>query len=127
MKGPTQIAAALGLVAWSGHAHAQDAEIGYPQGSLAYEAITSANYAEAESRLAKESQVRGDDPAYLLNFGHVLAKTGRLAEAAAMFERAARARDVNLVLADGRVMSSREAARRALQSVSVGGPEPSDR
>jgi hypothetical protein len=58
----------------------------------------------------------------LINYGHVLLKTGRYAEAALTFEQASKAQDVELILADGRVMSSREAARRALQATSVGGP-----
>ena len=102
---------------------AQSTEIGYPQGSLALDAIAQADYAAAERKLRKEFRVSQDDPARLINHGHVLAKTGRLADAARMFEKAAAAEDVELVLADGRVMSSREAARRALMLVSMGGPE----
>lgn len=121
------LAAVSGTVLWCSPAQAQDSEIGYPRGSLAYEAITTADYSAAESQLSKESRIRRNDPALLLNYGHVLAKTGRLADAAKMFEQAAAAPDIRLVLADGRVMSSREAARRALQRVSVGGPETPDR
>lgn len=118
---------ASAILAWSGPVQAQEAEIGYPEGSLAYEAITNANYAAAEAQLRKETRVRRDDPALLLNYGHVLAKTGRTADAAKMFERAAAADEIALILADGRVISSREAARRALQRVSVGGPEDQER
>lgn len=126
MRAKALLTLGSGLLLWSAQAQAQEAEIGYPQGSLAYEAITAANYDAAESRLSKEMRVKRDDPALLLNYGHVLAKKGRLADAAKMFERAAEARDIKLVLADGRVMSSREAARRALQRVSVGGPEAAE-
>lgn len=115
------------ILASSAAAQAQEAEIGYPEGSLAYQAITSANYAAAEARLRKETRVNRDDPALLLNYGHVLAKTGRPADAARMFERAAAADEIELILADGRVINSREAARRALQRVSVGGPEDQER
>jgi hypothetical protein len=54
-------------------------------------------------------------------------KTGRYAEAAQLFEKASKAENVELILADGRIMGSREAARRALQSASIGGPLTDDR
>ncbi len=117
------ILAAAGLVAvTAAPAGAEQAEIGYPKGSLAYKAIVTADYVRAESQLNKEVRIPRDDPARLINHGQVLAKTGRLAEAATLFRKAMAADEIELILADGRVMSSREAARRALQSVSVGGP-----
>lgn len=103
---------------------AQQAEVDYPKGSLAYQAIVSKDFAAAEQRLRDESRIPRDDPARLINHGYVLAQMGRLAEAAKLFEKAARADAVELVLADGRTMTSRRAARLALRSVSVGDPEP---
>ncbi len=108
-------------------ASAQQAEIGYPKGSLAYKAIAAGDYGRAEARLKAEVRIARDDPARLINQGHVFAKTGRLAEAARQFRKAMEADEIELILADGRVMSSREAARRALQSVSVGGPDGDER
>jgi Flp pilus assembly protein TadD len=102
---------------------AQKAEIGYPKDSLAYRAIAAGNYAKAERQLTSELRIAKDDPARLINHGRVLAKTGRYAEAAQLFEQAMQVDEIELILADGRVMSSREAARRALASVSIGGPE----
>lgn len=107
-------------------ATAQRAEIGYPKGSLAFEAIAAEDYAAAEVQLSNEVRIPRDDPARLINHGHVLAKTGRMAEAARAYQQALQADEVELILADGRVMNSREAAERALQSVSVGGPESTD-
>jgi len=114
------------VAAASAPAGAQQAEIGYPKGSLGYKAIAAADYGRAETQLRKEVRIPRDDPGRLINHGYVLAKTGRLAEAAALFRKALEAEDVELILADGRVMNSREAARRALQSVSVGGPVPEE-
>ena len=115
--------AASGIALAMSPATAQSNEIGYPSGSLALEAIADADYAAAERKLRGEFRVAEDDPARLINHGYVLAKIGRAADAARMFEKAAAAEDVELLLADGRVMSSREAARRALVGVSIGGPE----
>ncbi len=118
--------AAIAAVSATG-ASAQPPEIGYPRGALAAEAIAAADYARAEAQLRNEFRIPDDDPARLINFGHVLAKTGRLADAARMFEEAAAAEDVELILKDGRIIGSREAARRALMTVSVGGPAESER
>jgi Flp pilus assembly protein TadD len=116
------LAAAALVAGTAAPAGAEQAEIGYPKGSLAYKAIVTADYVRAESQLNKEVRIPRDDPARLINHGQVLAKTGRLAEAATLFRKALAADEIELILADGRVMSSREAARRALESVSVGGP-----
>lgn len=116
-------AAAALIVFGACQAAAQQTEIGYPKDSLAYRAIASGNYAKAERQLSKEVRIARDDPARLINHGRVLAMTGRYAEAAKYFEQAMQADEIELILADGRVMSSREAARRALVTVSVGGPE----
>jgi Flp pilus assembly protein TadD len=114
------LAVAAGCVASA--ASAQQSETGYPKGALAAEAIAAAEYATAEAQLREEFRVPQDDPGRLINFGHVLLKTGRHAEAAQLFRQASEADNVELILADGRIMGSREAARRALQSTSVGGP-----
>lgn len=107
------LAVALGA-AGAGQAAAQQAEIGYPKGSLAYKAIAAGDYSKAERRLRSEVRVPRDDPARLLNYGYVLAKTGRAAAAASLFEQAIQGDEIELILADGRTISSREAARRAL-------------
>ena len=114
------LAAAVGSLASA--ATAQQSETGYPKGALASEAIAAAEYAKAEAQLREEFRVPRDDPARLINFGHVLLKTGRHAEAARIFRQVEQSEGVELILADGRVMNSREAARRALQAASVGGP-----
>ena len=125
MRVQTLFASAL-LIAAAAPAAAEEAEIGYPKGSLAFEAIAAEDYAKAEKQLRKEVRIPRDDPGRLINQGHVLAKTGRIADAAKLFEKAIEADEVELILADGRVMSSREAAERALMSVSVGGPDSTD-
>jgi tetratricopeptide (TPR) repeat protein len=89
-------------------------EIGYPKGSLGYDALVSANYSAAERQILSDSRIAKNDPARLINLGQVYAKTGRTAEAIRVLEQAMRAEDIELILANGEVVGSREAARKAL-------------
>lgn len=99
-------------------AGAKDREIEYPEGALGYGAIMSEDYATAERQL-RDYQAHKDDPARLINFGQVLAKTGRVEQAAKQFKRAIEADNVELILADGRTIESRKAALRALESLNL--------
>jgi hypothetical protein len=49
----------------------------------------------------------------------LLIRTGRQAEGAALLDQARKGEDIDLVLADGRTMSSRDVARRALVSITA--------
>ena len=93
---------------------AQDAEINYREGALGFEALQNADYDTAEEQLLLANGVSRNDPARLINLGQVFAATGRNAEAEVMFERAIKAKRTYLVLANGEVMDSRDAARAAL-------------
>ena len=92
-------------------------EIDYPQGALGYDALVAAKYAAAEKQLSASTTVDFDDPARLINLGQVYANTGRESAAKKLFKRAMDAEDVTIILADGREMSSRLAARQALDSL----------
>ena len=92
-------------------------EMDYAPGSLGYDALIRGDLAKAEIQLRSDRTVDANDPARLLNLGQVLARTGRIAEAADVFRRAKAMEDGELVLADGSAISSREAARRALRSL----------
>lgn len=89
-------------------------ELNYPEGSLGFAALMSADYATAENQLRKSRGVAPDDPARLINLGVVLIRTGREAEGVSLLEKAAKGENFELVMADGRSMSSKEVARRAL-------------
>lgn len=103
---------ALGL---AGAASAQSTgEIGYPQGSLGYEAIVQANYGAAEKQIQSSWQISREDPARLINLGGIYAKTGRKEEALKVLTQALNLEDVELILANGETVGSRDAARRAL-------------
>ncbi len=110
-------------MAWCSCANAETkvpGETGYPEVAIGYSALMA-----GDNERAVRDMLAGDvsrhDPAYLLNLGQAYARTGRMAEARELFRKAARKRDtVDLVLADGRVINSKMAARQALATVEVG-------
>lgn len=106
-------AAILGST-WS-IAHAEPSrEMAYPKGSIGYEALMRGDNERAVTEIMTSDQVSKHDPAKLLNLGRAYARMGRTDDAAQMFMAAMQSREnVELVLADGRVMSSKDAARHA--------------
>ena len=72
----------------------------------------------AVSQILASAQVSKHDPAKLLNLGHAYARIGQTEKAAGYFKAAMQAREgVDLVLADGRVLNSKVAAREALANL----------
>ncbi len=116
-------ASALIAIGFAGMAHAESAdgvETAYPAIAIGYEALASGDNARA-IRDMLDGSISRHDPAFLLNLGHAYARTGRLDEARELFRKAAKKREnVDLILADGRIMSSKMAARQALATVQVG-------
>lgn len=116
-------ASALLIVCFGGAAHAQSqdgVETAYPATAIGYEALAAGENERAIKDMLGGSVSR-NDPAFLLNLGQAYARTGRVAEAREMFRKAAKKREnVDLVLADGRIISSKMAARQALATVQVG-------
>lgn len=107
----------LGLgVALSSPAAAQQAEIGYPAGSLGFEAIMKSDFATAERQI-RGSGLSEYDAGRSLNLGYVLAKTGRTEQAAKLFMQVLAEDEVELILADDSSISSHDAARRALAAL----------
>ena len=113
----------LVLVSASGVAHAEPTLVGeeaYPQTAIGYDALVAGDH-ERAVRDMLSGNVSRHDPAFLLNLGQAYARSGRVSEARDLFRLAARKReDVDLVLADGRVINSKLAARQALATVQVG-------
>lgn len=99
---------------------AEPSEINYPEGSLGFAALMRADLKTAEDQLRLSPGVADDDPARLINLGGLLSRTGRPAEGILLLERAASGEDIDLVLADGRTVSSRETARKALAKLRRG-------
>ena len=112
--GPVGIAVVA--LALSSPATAQKAEIGYPAGSLGFEALMKSDLATAERQL-RESGLSKYDAGRALNLGYVLAKTGREQQAARQFLRVLQEEEVELILADDSSLSSHVAARRALAAL----------
>lgn len=74
----------------------------------------------AVSQIMANEQVSKHDPAKLLNLGLAFARIGRTDQAAGYFKAAMQTRDsLDLVLADGRVINSKVAAREAYDNLQM--------
>ena len=112
------IAAGLTMTATPASAETDKGEIGYANGALAYDALMSGENEVAIERLEQAKNVHANDPARLINLGQAYARTGRTGDAAAMFRAAVHSnRSLDLVLSDGTVINSRDAARLALRNL----------
>ena len=108
----------LGGLSTSAIAEPNGAEIGYKEGALGYAALTSGDYRRAEAQLNRLDGVEKDDPARLINLGQVYAKTGRHEEAQRAYIAAIKSgKSFDVVLSDGRIVSSKDAARMALANL----------
>lgn len=109
---------ALIAVAGAGVAQAQTpatGEIGYARGSLGYDALVAGDNERAIKQIMADARVDRNDPARLINLGQAYARTGRTVEAAQLFSAAVNSReDIDLILANGSIMNSKDAARQAL-------------
>ncbi len=114
-----RIAIAALLIATAGPVLAQSQyEIGYDRGSLGYEALISNQNDLALAQLTKSRTVPDTDPAKLINLGRAYQRTGDLSLAEEAFTAALNCKEeMDLVLSDGREMSSRKAARLALKQL----------
>lgn len=116
-------ASVLILTGFASAVHAESpngVETAYPAAAIGYEALTQGNNEQAIKDML-DGSISRHDPAFLLNLGQAYARTGRLAEARELFRKAAKKREsIDLVLADGRIISSKLAARQALATVQVG-------
>lgn len=95
-------------------------EVGYPAGTLAFDAIMAGDYSGAEQMLLRADVAQRQDAAWLINYGRVLGQTGRPFEAERVLKQAMRLEDGELILADGRTMRSRDAAAAALTRLRAG-------
>lgn len=113
------LGSAAGLILMGSAAVAQPSgEIGYAQGALGYDALVSGNNELALQQLQASEEAHATDPARLINLGQTYARLGRTGDAAQMFTAAMQSnRNFDLVLANGKVINSREAAELALQNL----------
>jgi tetratricopeptide (TPR) repeat protein len=93
-------------------------EIGYDRGTLAFEALMANDNKAALDQLARDRSVPNTDPAKLINIGRAYARLGDFERAEEAFVAAIYCKDeMDLVLADGREMNSRKAAKLALREL----------
>ena len=109
----------LGLLLLAGCSHgsmhgSMMAESGYPTGSLALAAIERGDWATAERLLTDDPRLATDDPARLVNLGRVYMAMGRFAEALAVWRRALLAPPVEVETLGGRLATTDQLAREAL-------------
>lgn len=93
-------------------------EIGYAKGALGYDALVSGNDELALQQLEASERVYAQDPAHLINLGQTYARLGRTGDAVRMFTAAMQSnRNFDLVLANGEIINSRDAAELALRNL----------
>jgi tetratricopeptide (TPR) repeat protein len=96
----------------------QKFEIGYDRGALGYEALMSDNNKLALEQLARDRADVNTDPAKLINIGRAYNRLGDYKRAEEAFLAALNCKEhADLVLADGREMHSRKAAKLALRQL----------
>ena len=119
MKTAKIVGFTVGILLMGTSAIAQDSgELGYAKGALGYDALIAGQNELALQQLEAAKKVDANDPARLINLGQVYARMGRTGDAARMFMAAIHSdRNFDLVLADGTVVKSRDAADQALQNL----------
>ncbi len=93
-------------------------ELDYADGALAFTALMKGDLHRAETQLSASRAVNEHDGAWLLNYGQLLARQGRVNEARAIFRQVADAPDSEVVLASGELIGTREASRLATRRLS---------
>ncbi|MBZ6379802.1 hypothetical protein B5C34_14625 [Pacificimonas flava] len=106
----------LGVAMMAAGASAQPAEVGYERGTLGFEQMVEGDWAAAEQQLLDSESELGADPARLLQLAEVYRQTGRTVEAASLYQRVLGSDDMNLVLADGRIVSAHSIASMRLST-----------
>jgi Flp pilus assembly protein TadD len=119
MKATKIIGTVAGVLLMATPAIAQDSgEIGYAKGALGYDALIAGDNETALQLLEAAEKVDAKDPARLINLGQTYARLGRTGDAARMFMAAMQGnRDFDLLLANGKVVNSRDAAEQALRNL----------
>ncbi len=81
----------------------------------AHLAIAAGDYDSAESQLIAEQRIFPARPEVMLNLAAVYAKTGRVSEARALYNRVLALKPVAMDVADGQVAASHIVARRGIR------------
>lgn len=111
------VSIALVAAALPAQVGATTGEIGYDRGALGYDALVAGDNQTAIRQIEKSDSTAQNDPARLINLAIAHYRTGQTAQALALFDEAARADNVQLVVAGGKVMNSRAIAHSALSTI----------
>lgn len=104
------VAAMLGVPAVS--AVAQDRSYQYE-----HDAIESGRFGEAEAALRSQLALEPTKPELLINLAAIYARTNRLDDAQALYQRALNTEDVSLLLKPDVALNSHEIAHRGLRKL----------
>lgn len=113
MKKGTAGLLAIALLALSGAAHAEGEGNRY-----GYDQIAAKNLKAAEQSLVARRAEEPHEPSVLLNLAYVYSKTGRNAEAQALYNEVLAQPDVLMALGDGQPASSHAIALKAMARAS---------
>lgn len=102
-------AAAVAALAVAAPVHAKDRN--------GFQAIAAQDYTKAERRLQAERRIFPNKPELMLNLAAVYLKTGRSAEARALYAQVLDQPAVEMDMPSGRVLSSHAVAELALGSI----------
>jgi Flp pilus assembly protein TadD len=100
------LAVAATMIAGAGSAVAQE--------RTGYQAIAAGDLATAEATIARERAIFPQRPELMLNLAAIYARTGRVAEARALYADVLQRDGVDLELGDGSAVSSHLIAKRGL-------------
>ena len=115
MKKAFCIAALTVMISVPVHANEPNGEVGYQTGELGYDALMAGDNQRAVQQILAHADENTSDPAKLLNLGRAYQRMGRHSDAIRMYQSAITSRDIfDVELADGTIMSSRDAAKIAL-------------
>ena len=85
------------------------------EGPYAHATIQRGDYAVAERKLTAEARVFPNKPEVLLNLAAIYARTGRVSDARALYDRVLSLQSVAMDVADGQVAPSHLIANRGLR------------
>ncbi len=120
MKKAFCVAALTVMLSVSAQAKEHKGEVGYQTGDLGYDALMAGDNQRAVEQILAHADENTSDPAKLLNLGRAYQRMGRNSDAVRLYQAARdSSEEFDVELANGAIMSSREAARLALVQFNI--------